>query len=939
MRKITPSTLVTCLLIVLLNVFSGQAQSELNRQTHFFSNSQYDFVFNSAFVKSNQPESFHTQKGESISEKVVFQILFRKVASIEKKILEQENAGYHERAEFLRTYFQKHGNFSDDEVFHLKTTASGFVEEFNSVLDKRRTLIKNIKLQQGNLENIDKEKAELTELNNQQNKLYAKYRELLYLSFPQQSANRVTEFLQTFILSKVQKGKKQVSNSKDNDAAFDAEFYYDSSLEFNYGSNFFFAEGFTYYDAYSSVGFNGSCDEEAVCSGANIIADIEGYDGSTIGSFESEDCGGVGYAEFSDFVETNDLQSGNYTIYAEHNGAINFSTNCSTQGWEDSANSSDYVRVELPVPPEISLDVVSGLPGANIATAFRGLHLFGGNQTIQVSGSGVTMTVTPTSPNNIEILQINIQIAENAQRGDHNVTLKVGNITSNVVTFRVGDRSPEITSISETEANDGDNVSVTITGNHFGINPQIQIDGVGVNSNVVGTPTSTQISAIFSVANNTIEGNRNVTVVSQGITGGGFQTIPANSATSNAVIFTVVPIKVTTSKFSLVEKNGEINVSVAVSGFLANAPQKTTKLHLVTPTSGTGDATFDNNTHDLNLTGNINQLVKIKGVTESSQIKNLKFEARINTSPAIKSATSFTVATVKIKRTIIGQPNPTDITNTTITTIVGERIKLTAEIVPSGLTVSSHLWTLPGKTMKDYVVAAGSASSQVVPVDPLNTANVDYVWYDGADGRIVNYKATISGSQLTGKTTFDVKRPVAGFSTVSPSLTTIDSATGNLELHLGIDDYRDAGIQFKINRYEVPNSFSGEKQWVQKVNRTIVATYTDGITGTDSRAGLDDRYPYDVHQGRTYDSPGIQLTPFTYAKYDGNWTTWLMFKPSGSDSAWVPLRAVNWHWLAAAQYSNSIWTIVQKIEPNATGQPMDFDTTEFPIWTVVVPSN
>lgn len=356
--------------------------------------------------------------------------------------------------------------------------------------------------------------------------------------------------------------------------------------------------------------------------------------------------------------------------------------------------------------------------------------------------------------------------------------------------------------------------------------------------------------------------------------------------------------------FEVVGKGSTFQVSIQVTNNNNNTPI-TLRLRKL---SGTGEAQFMNNssTTIIYQSGN----VEIKGITDSSAKDNYIIETIINNrvQTSNQSKDNFSIAKIKISRTI-GTQQPTEITDMTADTIVGERIKLNAEVVPSGISLANHLWTLPGKVMKNFKVTPNpidpnQSSSQVVPVDSLNTSNVDYVWYDGADGREVNYKVNAGSSQISGKTIFNVKRPEASVISVSTnnSTTTIDSATGNLELHVGLDTPQTAGIRFSLTSITVPTPFTGDKQWVQTVNRTITATDINGSTGTVSNSGLDKCYPYTtVNANSAWDSPGFKLSQFTHVNLNYQFSMWYMFKPSGSDSSWVPLRKVNWRWLAEAQ--------------------------------------
>lgn len=276
----------------------------------------------------------------------------------------------------------------------------------------------------------------------------------------------------------------------------------------------------------------------------------------------------------------------------------------------------------------------------------------------------------------------------------------------------------------------------------------------------------------------------------------------------------------------------------------------------------------------------------------------------------------------------------------TTDTIVGERIKLNAEIVPSGISISNQAWTLPGNVMKDFLVT--QTSSQVVPVGSLTNANVDFVWYDGANNRTVNYNAEIGNSQISGETTFNIIRPEASVLTVSTrySRTTIDSNTGALEVHFGLDTPQTAGIRFTANSFSIPNNFSGDKQWVQLIDRTTTFALAGNTSRTTvNQTGLDGCYPYTaVNSPNAFDSPGIPLDPLSYVNVEGHWTMWYMFKPTGNDSSWVPLRKVDWSWMAEAQLNNSTWNLLNYTDPTLANQPTDMNAQDFPIWSNVVPS-
>jgi hypothetical protein len=96
--------------------------------------------------------------------------------------------------------------------------------------------------------------------------------------------------------------------------------------------------------------------------------------------------------------------------------------------------------------------------------------------------------------------------------------------------------------------------------------------------------------------------------------------------------------------------------------------------------------------------------------------------------------------------------------------------------------------------------------------------------------------------------------------------------------------------------------------------------------------GLDDSDPYSSDSICT-DSPGVPLAAYTYVKNTITPTMFLMFKPTGDDSEWVPLRKVQWAWMGEAT-PNSSWTIADHFNPNDIStphvMPSDTDAADYP---------
>jgi hypothetical protein len=87
------------------------------------------------------------------------------------------------------------------------------------------------------------------------------------------------------------------------------------------------------------------------------------------------------------------------------------------------------------VSPQInSIQPARGLIGSTTEVLLTGKFGSSSNPTIQVSGGGITATVSTS--NSVEI-RANFQVAANASTGNHTVTVKINNMTSNSVNFFV----------------------------------------------------------------------------------------------------------------------------------------------------------------------------------------------------------------------------------------------------------------------------------------------------------------------------------------------------------------------------------------------------------------------------------------------------------------------------------------------------------------------
>ena len=360
---------------------------------------------------------------------------------------------------------------------------------------------------------------------------------------------------------------------------------------------------------------------------------------------------------------------------------------------------------------------------------------------------------------------------------------------SNNLPFHIGDRTPTVTSINPSELGAGESATVTITGTNFGTNPEVQVDCCEVNiSQTTTNAAGTQIQAVFSVGNSANAGVRQVTVVSHGISGMGFQSGTGETANSNSIGFEVKPLTVTFQQFQIVGKGASRNIAVTVIPANNSSP---ITLTLRRSNGSSGSAQFANNSNTMQIT--TSQNVEIKGITESDVKDNIILEADKGSAPP----ETFSVALIKINRDVLSYDSqnnvittPTPVTDATPTTIVGERIMLNAEIVPPGITPTSQMWTIPETVVKDFVVSANKLSGGKVDLDGLNTPTANFVWVDGGGTTVNDFKTKQvdftwkdNNYDIKVKATFHVKRPLYSPITVTSDTSILfNSSSLNEEL-------------------------------------------------------------------------------------------------------------------------------------------------------------
>jgi len=278
--------------------------------------------------------------------------------------------------------------------------------------------------------------------------------------------------------------------------------------------------------------------------------------------------------------------------------------------------------------------------------------------------------------------------------------------------------------------------------------------------------------------------------------------------------------------------------------------------------------------------------------------------------------------------------------------IVGKKITLMGKVKPSHLKASDHEWTFPdGKYLKEFRVSEDKGEKVELEDSEKKKQEVKFHWYDEGDKLKLIYSADVEGEKLFAEALFNVKKPEItmraeipegefAFARVTYSDEEGNAVTGD-EL---IYDPPSENYSIKFTHDPLPDQFPGETQYVQLVHTVgRVEKHKDVLDPCleINKKGLDKKYPY---------SPGPEATdaPGAPAKYldlnisvKNHYEMYLMFKPEGEGSIFVPLRVMGWDWIVLAKRKGvtdeHIWDVSgSKIRKN----PQDRKAEDYPEWNL-----
>ena len=323
------------------------------------------------------------------------------------------------------------------------------------------------------------------------------------------------------------------------------------------------------------------------------------------------------------------------------------------------------------------------------------------------------------------------------------------------------------------------------------------------------------------------------------------------------------------------------------------------------------------------------------------------------TGSATASCTSYSVSIIEILR------DNHSLSGDYAQALPGQKINLTI----GGASSSTYEWTVPGETFYDYNPSKNIG--QLVPDLEYDQALMTFYWTEGNnDERIVTSSIVIEGKPVTVAGVIKVYKPVSTFVGKGGYI-----QVTNIAFELHGDTPFPHGMAWDTSTVTVPFS-SGIFAFFQTgdVSRVGYTKNSAGaITGTyrlpssDSH-GLDGGVPYSgvdfiwkmgqvVGRGLDADmqpvksagdspSEGLAIYPplISLDKVVANdsYTTWLMFKPDGSASCWVPLKSFGWAWGATADRQVTAPPQIDTLVLSSTLLPGDktgSNTIVFPQWS------
>ena len=338
-----------------------------------------------------------------------------------------------------------------------------------------------------------------------------------------------------------------------------------------------------------------------------------------------------------------------------------------------------------------------------------------------------------------------------------------------------------------------------------------------------------------------------------------------------------------------------------------------------------------------------------------------------------------------------------DVTGETSSVVAGKEVSLTMKLDPAAPAPAagniSVEWTLQGSPLKDYIFEKATGDAQMFSDAERKVGQIDPKWT--ADGVFeVRVTVAIGDQSESAATTVRVIRPDSQFTSTTVNTDPPPAVFGPAEPILparvffppqkpgvprlewvglsGVDDEGivwDASVTTKADEVDM----KGEIGMLQLINfredyHIKVGTglkYVNPLVAKEEAAGVDEEYldtnsdspllfddpakPRSIGPSETrqmlrngtiellHDSPRSPLEDYIATlRRSEEFKTFLMYKPDGSGSVWVPLKRLDWGWSVTCVRDEprpSPWNYFVTAAALDSKDPSGFNTTELPEWT------
>ena len=320
-----------------------------------------------------------------------------------------------------------------------------------------------------------------------------------------------------------------------------------------------------------------------------------------------------------------------------------------------------------------------------------------------------------------------------------------------------------------------------------------------------------------------------------------------------------------------------------------------------------------------------------------------------------------------VDRLTVGGPDEDNVV------VVGQKVHAKVETSSKvSVDTGSIKWSEPsgGNVVRNYITETNIG--EVVPLTTTHRAAAELEFYNVTnDAAYCSYgygyglgslSATMNVTLANGKkindhqsySTYYVGMPTG----VSLSATQTGTEIRYFQLRLADSNTKTEGMTFTASVTTTPYA-GGEVGFMQTVIafRSKVEENAQGVpeawirTSGDNISVLDKGVPYEVKKPGTkekdsitagnsatidtVDSPFFDLVDFSLKSVlcADIFTMYVIYKPTGTNSIWVPIKALDWTWYATAYEAGGMWydnTSTSALPPSACGT--SYNPTNLPTW-------